>query len=131
MLMIARCGVTAERQHVDCWSVSSPAAPNLASIIKRVSHEFCTLLLVHLCNTRLHWLLMIARCGVTAERQHVDCWSVSSPAAPNLASIIKSVSHEFCTPAASSFVHHAACAGYVDDRERAYSARDIMLTAGL
>jgi hypothetical protein len=31
--MIARCGVTAERQHVDCWSVSSPAA-NLASIIK-------------------------------------------------------------------------------------------------
>jgi hypothetical protein len=42
---------------------------------------------------------------------------VSSPAAPNLASIIKSVSHEFCTPAASSFVHHAAYAGYVDERE--------------
>jgi hypothetical protein len=34
-------------------------------------------------------------------------------AAPNLASHQKSVSHEFCTPAASSFVHHAAHAGYV------------------
>jgi hypothetical protein len=51
MLMIARCGVTAERQHVDCWSVSSPAAPNLASIIKVYHMNFVPLLLVHLCNT--------------------------------------------------------------------------------
>jgi hypothetical protein len=50
--MIARCGVTAERQHVDCWSEQS-AAPNLASIIKGVLHEFCTLLLVHLLLYRL------------------------------------------------------------------------------
>jgi hypothetical protein len=54
MLMIAR--VTAERQHVDCWSVSSPAAPNLASIIKVYHMNFVPLLLVHLCNTLLHWL---------------------------------------------------------------------------
>jgi hypothetical protein len=66
---------------------------------------------------------MIARCGVTAERQHVDCW-VSSPAAPNLASHQKSVSHEFCTPAASSFVHHAAYAGYVVmNAAQAYSVK--------
>jgi hypothetical protein len=84
MLMIARCGVT-ERQHVDCWSLSSPAAPNLASIIKGVHHEFCTP--VHFSVHTAAGMLMIAR--VTAERQHVDCWSVSSPAAPNLASIIK------------------------------------------
>jgi hypothetical protein len=49
--------------------------------------NFVPLLLVHLCNTLPALaMLMIARCG--AERQHVDCWSVSSPAA-NLASIIK------------------------------------------
>jgi hypothetical protein len=36
------------------------------------------------------------------SREHVDCWSVSSPAAPNLA-IIKGVSHEF-VPAAGSLV---------------------------
>jgi hypothetical protein len=49
-------------------------------------------------------MLMIALSG---RETHVDCWSVSGPAAPNLASIIKGVSHEFCTPAASSFVHTA------------------------
>jgi hypothetical protein len=87
--MIARCGVTAERQHVDCWSVSSPAAQILPASSKGVRHEFVPLLLVHLCNTLPALaMLMIARCGVT-RRQHVDCWSVSSPAAPNLASIIK------------------------------------------
>jgi hypothetical protein len=57
--------------------------------------NFVPLLLVHLCNTlpALAMLMAIARSG-TAERHHVDCWSVSSPAA-NLASIIKGVSHEF------------------------------------
>jgi hypothetical protein len=64
MLMIARCGVTAERQHVDCWSVSSPAA--LPASSKSVSRmNFVPLLLVHLCN--LLAMLMIARSGVTAE----------------------------------------------------------------
>jgi hypothetical protein len=88
--------------------------------------NFVPLLLVHLCNTA-QAMLMIARCGVTAERQHVDCWSVSSPAA--LASIIKEcITHEFCTPAAGSFVHPA---GYVDDRTFRRHSRDIMLTAGL
>jgi hypothetical protein len=33
---------------------------NLASIIKGVSHEFCTLLLVHLCNCLPTAMLMIA-----------------------------------------------------------------------
>jgi hypothetical protein len=47
-LMIARCGVT--ENSMLTAGLSSPAAPNLASIIKGVSHE-CTLLLVHLCNT--------------------------------------------------------------------------------
>jgi hypothetical protein len=49
------------------WSVITLAAPKLASIIKGVPHEFCSLLLVHLCNTLLLAMLMIARCGVTAE----------------------------------------------------------------
>jgi hypothetical protein len=65
--------------------------------------NFVPLLLVHLCNTLPALaMLMIARCGVTAERQHVDCWSVSSPAAPNAASI-KGVYMNFA-PAAGSFV---------------------------
>jgi hypothetical protein len=49
-------------------------------------------------------MLMIARCGVTAEDSMLTARSVHSPAAPNLASIIKSVLREFCTPAAGSFV---------------------------
>jgi hypothetical protein len=66
------------------------AAPNLPASSKGVSRmNFVPLLLVHLCNTLPALaMLMIARCGVQ-PRQHVDCWSVSSPAAPNLASIIK------------------------------------------
>jgi hypothetical protein len=49
--------------------VSSPAAPNLASIIKRVYHmNFVPLLLVHLCNTPALAMLMIARCGVRERR---------------------------------------------------------------
>jgi hypothetical protein len=63
--------------------------------------NFVPLLLVHLCNT-LPAGYVDDRI-VAWPREHVDCWSVSSPAAPN-ASIIKGVSHEFCTPAASSFV---------------------------
>jgi hypothetical protein len=66
MLMIALA--SQPRQHVDCWSVSSPAAPNLASIIKGYHMNFVPLLLVHLCNTLPALaMLMIARCGVTAE----------------------------------------------------------------
>jgi hypothetical protein len=92
MLMIARCGVTAETHHVDCWSVSILQHQILPASSGCI-HEFCTLLLVHLCNTPALAMLMIARCGVTAETHHVDCWSVSSPAAQNLASIIKGVYH--------------------------------------
>jgi hypothetical protein len=44
-----------------------PAAP-IASIIKGVPHDFVPLL-VHLCNILPALaMLMIARCGVTAER---------------------------------------------------------------
>jgi hypothetical protein len=103
MLMIASSGVTAKRHQVDCWSVITFAAPNLASIIKVYHMNFVPLLLVHLSYLPALAMLMIARCGVTAERQHVDCWSVSSPAAPNLASIIK-VYHMNFAPAAGSFV---------------------------
>jgi hypothetical protein len=64
-------------QGVQCKDIGDCDARStkLASIIKGVPHEFCTLLLVHLCNTLPALaMLMIARCGVTAERQHVDCW---------------------------------------------------------
>jgi hypothetical protein len=48
--------------------LSSPAAQILPASSKVYPHEFCTLLLVHLCNTLPALaMLMIARCGVTAE----------------------------------------------------------------
>jgi hypothetical protein len=65
MFMNASSGVQCKRYQAD-WSVillqhqSLPASSG-------VPHEFCTLLLVHLCNTLLLAMLMIARCGVTAE----------------------------------------------------------------
>jgi hypothetical protein len=65
--------------------------------------NFVPLLLVHLCNLPALAMLMIARCGVTAERQHVDCWSVSSPAAQILPASSK-VYHMNFAPAAGSFV---------------------------
>jgi hypothetical protein len=96
MLMIARCGVTAERQHVDCWSVSSPAAPNLASIIKGVSHEFCTC-----CSSFVHHTLptlaMFMNASWYGKRYQADCWSVITLAAQSLPASSKGVPHEFCT----------------------------------
>jgi hypothetical protein len=41
------------------------------------------------------------------------------------------VYHMNFVPAASSFVQHTACTGYVDDRVVASQPRDSMLTAGL
>jgi hypothetical protein len=54
--------------------------------------NFVPLLLVHLCNTLPALsMLMIARCGVTAE---TACWLVCEQScSTNLASIIKGVSH--------------------------------------
>jgi hypothetical protein len=66
MLMIARCGVTAERQHVDCWSVSSPAKS--CQHHQSVSHECTPAASSFVCITLPTLaMLMIARCGVTAE----------------------------------------------------------------
>jgi hypothetical protein len=84
--MIARCGVTAERHHVDCWSVSSPAAQILPASSKVYHMNFVPLLLVHLCNTACYvddaalW---------RHSRDSMLTAGLSSPAAPNLASIIK------------------------------------------
>jgi hypothetical protein len=61
--MIARCGVTAERQHVGLVILQHKSA----SIIKEVYMNFvpcCWFICVTHC---LHCMLMIARCGVTAE----------------------------------------------------------------
>jgi hypothetical protein len=52
-------------------------------------------------------MLMIERCGVTAERQHVDCWSVARHCANR--SIIKGVHEPVAATAASSFVSNTAC----------------------
>jgi hypothetical protein len=84
MLMIARCGVTAERQHVDCWSVSSPAAQILPASSKSVSHDFVPLLLVHLCITAYAGNVYERSSGVQCKRYQADCWSVITLAAQNL-----------------------------------------------
>jgi hypothetical protein len=55
------------RQHVD-WSVSSPLQPNLASIIKECVHmNFVPCCLHFVVTLPALAMLMIARCGVTAE----------------------------------------------------------------
>jgi hypothetical protein len=51
--------------------------------------NFVPLLLVHLCNILPALYVDDRTLWRQPPRQHVDCWSVSSPAAPNLASIIK------------------------------------------
>jgi hypothetical protein len=61
--------------------------------------NFVPLLLVHLCNTACY--VDDRRVVASQPRDSMLTAGLSSPAAPNLASI-KGVSHEFCTPAASS-----------------------------
>jgi uncharacterized protein (DUF2384 family) len=59
--MIARCGVTAENGMLTA-GLSSLQHQILPASSKGVLHEFCTLLLVHLCNTLPALaMLMIAR----------------------------------------------------------------------
>jgi hypothetical protein len=58
---------TVQRYHADCWSVITPCSTKTPAS-SRVNTPILYLLLVHLCNTLPALaMLMIARCGVTAE----------------------------------------------------------------
>jgi hypothetical protein len=107
MLMIARSVASQPRQHVDCWSVSGPAHQNCQH--RSEPHEFVSCCWIHL-------LAYTACTGYVDDRtlwRHSEgsmltagLWS--SPTSANLASIIKGVSHEFCTPAAGFICGTAA-----------------------
>jgi hypothetical protein len=113
-------------KHVNYRSVSSPAAPNLASIIKECITWCIYPCWIHLCrNTCTVYHLIFARCGVWREDSMLTAGLArGSPAAANLPTHHRNY-YMNCVPAAGSFCgKDTACTGYVDDRALVTSGRE-------